>query len=640
MEIKKLYVIFKTHLDIGFTDFSANVTEKYMKDFIPNSVRTAKQLYEMGGQARLIWTTGSWLIDKYLKTQDSDAVAVLEEGIKNGYISWHGLPFTTHTELMSADTFKYGLSLSQKLDKRFQRKTIGAKMTDVPGHTKAIIPFLKEAGIEFLHIGVNNDCTVPAVPPIFRWQADNGDMINVMYNGNYGEFSPIGDSGVAIYFAHTGDNAGVQSPDEIIKIFDDLKAKMPNVEIVAGDLNDVALEVRKIENTLPIITKEIGDTWIHGIGTDPKKVSSFKALERLFKRLPDDSPDKEILGDALIMIPEHTWGVNVNLHLADHDNYDKYNFNLVRKSAPNYKKMEASWAEQRAYLTDAVNKLTEENKALAGQLLAQSERTPTVLSWMYKYSPNQMFEYAGYKFVVNNQGEIIHLEKDGKIFADRSHPLLSFVYEQFSANEYKRFVSQYIRNIHTWTYEDFTKPGIEKATDCYRRYEPESVSMITYYGKLRFRYIFPESAYREYGCPQSIEVDIIPAEDNSLLFDIAWFNKPANKAAEAIWVGFKPIAQNLRISKLGTAIDPQDVIDGGQCHLHGTDKGVSYDELDIESVDAALVAPEAPSLLNFNNHKPEKNAGVYFNLFNNVWGTNFPMWYDEDARFRFYLKIK
>ena len=37
MEIKKILVLFKTHLDIGFTDFSKNVVDKYMNVFIPNA---------------------------------------------------------------------------------------------------------------------------------------------------------------------------------------------------------------------------------------------------------------------------------------------------------------------------------------------------------------------------------------------------------------------------------------------------------------------------------------------------------------------------------------------------------------------------------------------------------------------------
>ena len=90
---------------------------------------------------------------------------------------------------------------------------------------------------------------------------------------------------------------------------------------------------------------------------------------------------------------------------------------------------------------------------------------------------------------------------------------------------------------------------------------------------------------------------------------------------------------------MGQAIDPKAVVENGQCRLHATDFGVIYKEMSIESLDAALVAPQEPSLLNFCNVKPLDSDGVYFNLYNNVWGTNFPMWYDEDARFRFVLRL-
>jgi hypothetical protein len=39
-----------------------------------------------------------------------------------------------------------------------------AKMTDVPGHTRVIIPLLAQAGVKFLHIGVNHMSGVCACP--------------------------------------------------------------------------------------------------------------------------------------------------------------------------------------------------------------------------------------------------------------------------------------------------------------------------------------------------------------------------------------------------------------------------------------------------------------------------------------------
>ena len=55
----------------------------------------------------------------------------------------------------------------------------------MPGHTRGIIPLLAEAGVTFLHIGVNPGSTVPSVPPLFRWQDDGAELM-VMYESGYG----------------------------------------------------------------------------------------------------------------------------------------------------------------------------------------------------------------------------------------------------------------------------------------------------------------------------------------------------------------------------------------------------------------------------------------------------------------------
>lgn len=55
--MKKILVVFKTHLDIGFTDFADTVVERYMKEYIPNAIHVARQMREE--KERFIWTTGS-----------------------------------------------------------------------------------------------------------------------------------------------------------------------------------------------------------------------------------------------------------------------------------------------------------------------------------------------------------------------------------------------------------------------------------------------------------------------------------------------------------------------------------------------------------------------------------------------------
>jgi len=92
--------------------------------------------------------------------------------------------------------------------------------------------------------------------------------------------------------------------------------------------------------------------------------------------------------------------------------------------------------------------------------------------------------------------------------------------------------------------------------------------------------------------------------------------------------------------KMGVQIDPLDVVHDGNKHLHALSGPVSSGDFSIFSLDAPLVAPGRPSLLDFNNRQPDLRSGVSFNLYNNMWGTNFPMWYSEDAAFNFQLRWK
>lgn len=634
MKIDKLLVLFKTHLDIGFTDFASNVITKYMDDYIPKAIDVAAAFRKEGGKECFQWTTGSWLIHEYLRTRPADKTKRLCEAIEAGDITWHGLPFTTHTELMSESLFRYGLSLSKELDKRFGKKTIAAKMTDVPGHTKAMIPHLAENGIEFLHIGVNPASAVPDVPELFRWKSESGKQITVMYHTDYGTFSEIEETGTAIYFAHTNDNQGGQTAAQVRELYASLHEKFPSADIVAANLNNVALAVREVEDELPVITDEIGDSWIHGIGTDPKKIFIFRGLERLSERMPD-IPDKKVLQQALIMIPEHTWGLNGQINLADHTNYSRERFEAVR-CRDNFRRMEMSWAEQRRYLTDAVAAMKSPYRTAAEEIIRQSERSSLSTENLQRADANKFLTLGKYTLKIDQYGSICHLQKDDHIFCDAEHTLCNLWYEQFTAEQYQRFYQQYNRLDVRWAREDYTKIGMECVNEPYKSFAPDAVTFCSS-DAIVIQYLFPREATEHCGCPERGDLLVSVGEDDDLLLDFAWFGKPANRVTEAFWIGFHPIATNKRIQKLGRKIDPKQVVRKGNRRLHGTDYGILYDEMAIETLDTSLVSPGQPSLLNFRQDIPTDGEGVFFNLYNNVWATNFPMWYDENARFRFVL---
>ncbi|MFH1499467.1 MAG: DUF5054 domain-containing protein, partial [Verrucomicrobiota bacterium] len=77
----------------------------------------------------------------------------------------------------------------------------------------------------------------------------------------------------------------------------------------------------------------------------------------------------------------------------------------------------------------------------------------------------------------------------------------------------------------------------------------------------------------------------------------------------------------------------------GARELHAVEDDVRAGDFTLTTLDAALVAPGTGSLLDFHQKIPRATDGVAVNLFNNRWGTNFPMWSEGDARFRFTLRF-
>lgn len=635
MEIKKVLVIFKTHLDIGFTDTAENVIKKYFDVFIPGAVNTAQVLNERGGEERFKWTTGSWLIHEYLRTHRGRKAKALRDAIKNGDICWHGLPFTTHTEIMSKELFSYGLSLSQQLDTKFKKKTIAAKMTDVPGHTKAMIPYLRKAGIELLHIGVNPASAVPDVPEIFRWQADNGDRITVIYNGEYGNFTRLGDTGVALYFAHTLDNIGGPTPEDVIATFDSLRQQLPGAEIVAAELNDAALVLREIEATLPVIKDEIGDSWIHGTATDPLKISQFRHLLRYYADMPEGE-NKEALARGLIMIPEHTWGLDEKTHLNENKYYQK-NYFRARRFQKHYLKMEWSWGEQRNFMYNAIYEMKGDEREYIWNAITDAQRPPISEEGFTEINLNEEIAFDGGKITFGDNGTITGLTLNNYVIADKKHILCDYMYELFTYEDYIRYHNKYHRIEDSWAYEDFTKIGMDDAIKEHSCHRPEAR---VFADKNRFliKYTFSGFICEDFGAPRNADM-LITIEGDNVYFDFCWFNKDINRTAEAIFMGFNPIATNRKISKLGQLVSPDRVVSGGNRNLHATDEGIFFNELSLISLDATVVSPGKPHLVDFPDEIPPAKEGFYFNLYNNTWGTNFPMWYAEDARFRFELRL-
>lgn len=660
-ELKKIHVVFKTHLDVGFTDFAAQVTKRYFEDFIPKALHLARSLRETSETDRFVWTTGSWLIYEYLEQASPQQRREMEAAIEAGDLVWHGLPFTLHSELMDASLFRYGLSLSQQLDRRFGRQTIAAKMTDVPGHTRGIVPLLAEAGIQFLHIGVNLASTPPAVPPVFVWTDPAGAKLMVMYQSGYGAFARVPGCDEALYFAHTNDNLGPPAAAEITAMFARLRGEY-GVEVCASSMDAFAHRLATVKESLPVVNQEIGDTWIHGVGTDPLKVAQFRELLRLRRRWCEDrdpsslSPELASFSRGLLLVPEHTWGLDIKTHLHDDKNFSKSDFTKAR-STPNFQKVEASWQEQRNYIQTAVKALgsTPWGDEVRTRLEALTPAKPQLNGFVEITARPLTFDLPQFSLGIDDQtGAITHLisKSTGQRWASARHPLAQMRYEVFSQADYDRFVRQYnkrLKETAEWAIPDYTKPGMAAAISrpfeatfsldkIYQRRADDADELIVCLSS-------DPIAAEQYGCPRQVIYRLTaPHGETALYLDAQWFGKDASRLPEAIWLSFNPIigsGKGWKLHKLRREISPTDVARDGNRRLHAVMFGVLYRDqaraLSIQSLDAPLVAFGRQALLNFSNRFPSLTDGVHFNLYNNVWGTNFGMWYDDDARFRFAL---
>ena len=182
-----------------------------------------------------------------------------------------------------------------------------------------------------------------------------------------------------------------------------------------------------------------------------------------------------------------------------------------------------------------------------------------------------------------------------------------------------------------------------------------------------------------------------------LRVELVWTGKQPTRLPEAAWLELRPALRNpgqppplqsatgaaghasngaawkLRVSKLGSLVDTADVVHNGGASMHGIDPdgavewsrraetasepmplGRSEGErlgtlLRVQSLDAALVAPgggTSPYEWDRYNAAPvDPLEGAAFNLHNNLYDTNYVLWYpwrpaDATGRFRFHVAVQ
>jgi hypothetical protein len=247
----------------------------------------------------------------------------------------------------------------------------------------------------------------------------------------------------------------------------------------------------------------------------------------------------------------------------------------------------------------------------------------------------------------------LHNKASGRERASAENSLARFSYQTLSQADYERFLANYIISHADWVIKDFGKPNIDRVGARSRTWIPKlsEVSILknasghTILATLAIQDTESQkSGLAAFPAKMCLELKLPDAEP-AVKLSFYWFNKPAPRLPEAMWLTFNPVVSapdRWMLDKSEQNISPFDVVANGERHMHAVTSGFTCrngnDTFDVETEDAPLITLESRSPLNFSQEQPDLTAGIHSCLFNNAWGTNYVMWFNEDMRFRFVIR--
>ena len=260
------------------------------------------------------------------------------------------------------------------------------------------------------------------------------------------------EDGEALVFAFRTDNSGPpRSIAEIQNNFNVLREQYPGAKVFASTMDNFVNAVNA--SSLPIVYGEMGDTWIQGIASDPRKMTLYRAAAKALTTCSLKSSCQYLDSlpsfiPYLIKLPEHTWGLPGVYSRANWSNED---FQKVKNSS-GFVNAEQSWLEQRQFFNitqelimknhddDIYNYFVDEMKDL--------QLTLPDLNKFKTADPSTTFNIGDKAYIAfGSDGSIIRFDvgHNGSPYslADDDHHLGRFTYHTYNETDFQLMNSQY-----------------------------------------------------------------------------------------------------------------------------------------------------------------------------------------------------
>ncbi|MGK9119397.1 glycoside hydrolase family 38 C-terminal domain-containing protein [Olivibacter jilunii] len=456
--VKEIIIVFKTHFDIGYTDYAGAVVKQYSTSMMENAFNIIEENKNLAPEKQFVWTVPGWPMSQMINQSLPHMRPKVEDAIVDGRFVIHALPFNIQTESSDPEMLVRGMGISSAISRRYGLPLpYDAKMSDVPSQSWMLPTLLKHAGIKFIQIGCNGAFQSPKVPELFWWEGPDGSKLMTMYSEKgYGtSVLPPTNWPYKTWLAivQSGDNSGPPTPEIVEKVLAEIHAKAPNASVKIGRMSDFYDAIIKENPKLPVVRGDMPDTWIYGFMSMPREVKDSRriskdlfALESLNTLYNIWSPKgykiSDLLSDAYInnlLFDEHTFGMAMSHGKNGTWTYgDEFK---IQRAKGVYSDIEKSWKEKadRVFSADKIvtPSLNQQLKALAREVNVKGKR-------IFVYNPlpwkrSGLVTIKGHSS--SNPGTAVKDLETGEIIAiSNEKNLLQFVANDVPASGYRNFI--------------------------------------------------------------------------------------------------------------------------------------------------------------------------------------------------------
>ena len=671
-----VHMINSNHFDAGYANFTANVVNEYFETYFPRAAAVGKELRAMNA-GPLRWMTFSYLLTLYfdcppgmgLKCPSEDERNEIAAAIQAEDIVFPAFPHNAELATLDEKMMTFGVALSRSIAAQFNVTAPSVLSTrDVPGMPRAALPILRRAGVKGLSEGMNGRMIPVNVPPTFLWSSADGsvEMPVFWHSHGYGSIGDLGNpvrvpgTGHVLCYAWRGDNQGPPvSAQEVLDNVKKVKAMFDtNVTIVSSTLDMYldAIEKDGALSKLPVITSDLSDSWIWGVASDPVKQSRMRAMSRMLASTEVEKNDAFVFNFSRLALKnsEHTWGLSVFHYggLGDQHWSNADFHNDLKNHEPHLEAFIESWQEQRDwginYALDALPSGHPLKRAIEQEFENITPKAPPTTDGFVRVVRGK----TGYKVACKTMN--VTIGDDGSISRFDSQFLNStwtnlgqLTYQTLDIDDFTAWQKEYLLpgsgGLNEYgkpkSFMDATPTPTHTLSGLIANgvFWSESSSQILVTGA------FPSSMNAYYGAPSAVWIKYELSNDTSFVqvkSEVYLLNKTATRLPEAMFYSFSPSVENnaqWEQNILNEWSLPNDVADGAARGMHYvTDKGVRISRSDgavqFQSYDSGLLrwGPPLPFPTPING-SVAVGSPASFCLHNQMWNTNYPLWFPFDA---------